>query len=74
MNSLKTQPKSTQKATPKQRPKNQNAPAPVRKIAPGNEQQVEDALDAGLEESFPASDPLSIQISPPPLPRNEAVA
>lgn len=50
------------------RPPHQHSPAPEPKVK-GLDEEEEDALDEGLEESFPASDPLAVSVNRPARPK-----
>ncbi|WP_295378126.1 hypothetical protein [uncultured Pseudacidovorax sp.] len=47
-------------------------PQAAEKVAPPEKREPDEAtLDEGIEQSFPASDPVSVTVSPPPRKRDE---
>ncbi|WP_295546084.1 hypothetical protein [uncultured Pseudacidovorax sp.] len=47
-------------------------PQAAEKVAPPEKREPDEAaLDEGIEQSFPASDPVSVTVSPPPRKREE---
>jgi hypothetical protein len=63
-----TSEKTSDKAFPFPTSKNHGKP-PVEPSTPVQEAPSEDALDSGVEESFPASDPVSVTVTKVKLPK-----
>jgi len=66
-------PKDTSKAFPFPTAESHGKPAPEH-AKPTHEAPSEDALDSGVEESFPASDPVSVTVTKVKLPPGKAKA